>query len=343
MSILFNKNPLVVNPELAELIGLNEAIILQQLHYWIQKSNFEKDGKKWVYNSYKEWQKQFKFWSVDTIKRTMNKLKKMNLIEIKQLSNSKLDKTNYYSINYQELELLSVPNAKGQNAPMENSNLPQREGQNAPMEECKMPSSYKNNNLITETTTETTNRDYTENKYIIKPLSSFEKCDECKRKAKMQIGDKKLCGQHSRIELTKIGELEAYKNYLDDDEKTTLLQKCLSDYNIQLLLKEMNLENSQLAELLEYRKELKKPLKTIRGVIAMLRNIQATMRTHNKTFDEVFEIMAENEWQSIKPEYIANLQAQKRQSSKKDIVEAHISEAQKAIAMRKARLANQGA
>ena len=123
--------------------------------------------------------------------------------------------------------------------------------------------------------------------------------------------------------------------------KKSFLLELLENYNIQLLLKEMNLENSQLAELLEYRKELKKPLKTIRGVIAMLRNIQATMRTHQKSFDEVFEIMAENEWQSIKPEYIANLQAQKRQSSKKDIVEANISEAQKAIAMRKARLAKQ--
>jgi len=44
--MLFDKYPLVINPRLAALIGLNEAIILQQVHYWIKlneedKKNFE--------------------------------------------------------------------------------------------------------------------------------------------------------------------------------------------------------------------------------------------------------------------------------------------------------------
>ena len=57
--LLLNEQPLVVLPELACKIGLNEAIILQQLNYWINKSTKTYDGKQWVYNTYNDWQKQF--------------------------------------------------------------------------------------------------------------------------------------------------------------------------------------------------------------------------------------------------------------------------------------------
>ena len=52
MSLLISEPPLQVLPSLAVKIGLNEAIILQQVHYWLLKSNNIRDGYKWVYNSY---------------------------------------------------------------------------------------------------------------------------------------------------------------------------------------------------------------------------------------------------------------------------------------------------
>ena len=59
-NLLYNKRPLIVNPELACIIGLNEAIILQQVHYWIEKkkeSNIDfHDGRYWAYNTYEGWQ-----------------------------------------------------------------------------------------------------------------------------------------------------------------------------------------------------------------------------------------------------------------------------------------------
>jgi len=78
--LLFNEQPLVKLPELACKIGLNEAVILQQLNYWIMKSNNIHDGKRWVYNTYSGWQKQFPWWSLSTIKRSLKKLKTMGLI-----------------------------------------------------------------------------------------------------------------------------------------------------------------------------------------------------------------------------------------------------------------------
>ena len=60
--LLINEPPLQVLPSLACAVGLNEALILQQFHYWLQHSNNIKDGHKWIYNSYQEWHKQFPFW-----------------------------------------------------------------------------------------------------------------------------------------------------------------------------------------------------------------------------------------------------------------------------------------
>lgn len=74
--LLIDDYPIQVLPKLAVEIGLNEAIILQQMHYWLNTSNHKYDGKKWIYNSYPEWQKQFPFWSLITIKRAIYSLEK---------------------------------------------------------------------------------------------------------------------------------------------------------------------------------------------------------------------------------------------------------------------------
>ena len=62
-SLLIDEHPLVVLPSLAKEIGLNEAIMLQQIHFWISKRKHLKGGKHWVYNTYDGWADQFPFWS----------------------------------------------------------------------------------------------------------------------------------------------------------------------------------------------------------------------------------------------------------------------------------------
>ena len=39
MSLLMTSQPIVINRDLACRIGLNEAIVLQQLHYWLNETN----------------------------------------------------------------------------------------------------------------------------------------------------------------------------------------------------------------------------------------------------------------------------------------------------------------
>lgn len=157
MSLLFTRKPIVVNADLAERIGLNEAIVLQQLNYWISDSTAgeEHDGRKWVYNTFEEWQRDnFPFWSVDTVKRTFTKLKRLGLVEVKQLRKSKHDHTNFYTIVYTHA-LLSD---KGNLHQSSRANCNDPSGQNAPDGQGKtpQPGGAECTNLHTETTTETT-------------------------------------------------------------------------------------------------------------------------------------------------------------------------------------------
>lgn len=111
--LLINEQPLVVLPSLAKKIGLNEAIMLQQIHFWLTRKPHEKDGRQWIYNTYAEWATQFPFWSESTIKRTIRSLEKKGLIITGNFNKAKFDKTKWYTIDYDKLEDLSSPS--GQN------------------------------------------------------------------------------------------------------------------------------------------------------------------------------------------------------------------------------------
>lgn len=143
--LLIEESPLQVLPSLAVAIGLNEAIVVQQVHYWLGKKDVGvvKNGHKWVYNTVSEWQEQFPFWSADTVRRTLASLKKGGLLIGACLSENAFDKTMYYRIDYDVL------------AAIEDGKLQSSGGGN-------LPSSGAANASIlldrTETTTETTQR-----------------------------------------------------------------------------------------------------------------------------------------------------------------------------------------
>ena len=61
MSLLMPSRPIVINPDLAYSIGLNEAIALQQVNYWLKEttSGLERDGVRWIYNTNEQWLEQF--------------------------------------------------------------------------------------------------------------------------------------------------------------------------------------------------------------------------------------------------------------------------------------------
>lgn len=121
-NLLLNDKPLIILPSLAEKTGLNESIVLQQLHYWLQESKNNRDGFKWVYNTYSDWKKQFPFWSDKTIRRIITKLENEGLIISGNYNKLGIDKTKWYRIDYEKLEILTSPS--GQNDQMEGTNCP---------------------------------------------------------------------------------------------------------------------------------------------------------------------------------------------------------------------------
>ena len=103
--LLIDDNPLQVLPKLAEAIGLNEAIVIQQLHYWLNKSENIHEGKRWVYNTYQEWKESnFPFWSVQTIGNIFRSLEEKGLIVSKQINVKHWDRKKWYTIEYSELD-----------------------------------------------------------------------------------------------------------------------------------------------------------------------------------------------------------------------------------------------
>jgi hypothetical protein len=104
---LINERLLSVYPTLAAKIGLNEAIIVQQIHYWLDRSDHVFDGKLWIYNTYDEWHAQFPFWSAITIKRTILALEAAGLVEsTSRFNRNPIDKSKWYTLNYQLLNEL---------------------------------------------------------------------------------------------------------------------------------------------------------------------------------------------------------------------------------------------
>ena len=108
--LLINEPPLQVLPSLAQEIGLNEAIMLQQMHYWLLKSANEFTGVKWFYKTLEEWQTEFPFWSAMTIRRTLGSLEKQKIIKIGNFNKKKFDKTKWYTIDYQRVNRRCVQN-----------------------------------------------------------------------------------------------------------------------------------------------------------------------------------------------------------------------------------------
>ena len=107
--LLVNEYPLVVLPTLAAKIGLNEAIMLQQIQYWISHPKaIQKKGRPWHYDTYGKWQLQFPFWSIMTIRRVAGNLRKMKLVIAEPLSSNKSDQTLWYTIDYEELNKIEL-------------------------------------------------------------------------------------------------------------------------------------------------------------------------------------------------------------------------------------------
>lgn len=113
--LLINEVPLMCLPSLAVKIGLNEALFIQQLHYWVDRSKNIIDGRQWVYNTMADWSKQFPFWSQKTLSRTISNLEKQKLVISGNYNQKGYDRTKWYTIDYLALERLEKEQPETEN------------------------------------------------------------------------------------------------------------------------------------------------------------------------------------------------------------------------------------
>ena len=151
---------LIINTELAIILGdLNCAIVLNQINYWIAKNkengkNYY-DGRYWVYNSYENWKlENFPFWSTDTVKRTFTKLENAKIVISGNYNKYAMDKTKWYTIDYDKLQEIVDKYASVQSASIEQCKVHQSN-----VADCTDGNS-KMHQAIPENNTENNLRDY---------------------------------------------------------------------------------------------------------------------------------------------------------------------------------------
>lgn len=181
--LLIDEPPLQVLPSLAVAVGLEKAIILQQLHYWTEAVDFdgrkrgkEREGFRWTYNAVHEWQRQFPFLSERSVKRHFQEMERADpplLFSTDRFNEDRWDRTKWSRINYDALDALvawprpddqeTPDSSSDESAPLDGANLahsmepgwPTRRGQSGPLDGVSLARSLEETETNAKTNAET--------------------------------------------------------------------------------------------------------------------------------------------------------------------------------------------
>ena len=110
---------------IAEKYGINAAIILQNMYYWIEKNRANEkhfhDGYYWTYNSLKAFEELFPYMSTKQIRGALEKLEEEGIIVCGNYNNSTYDRTKWYAITDAGYELFQEGKCIVPKGQMENS------------------------------------------------------------------------------------------------------------------------------------------------------------------------------------------------------------------------------
>ncbi len=177
-----NEPFLVLSPATVKIVGRSAAIVLQQLHYWISSPaqyGQEKDGRRWIYNTYEEWHKQIKVFSTKTIQRAFKTLVDLEIVLSERINKKASDQTLSYTIVYEKLaQLLNIEEFETHQT---EDKMTKSSGQNDPI-------FIKNTNKTTEKT------------FLSENSEKIEIFDLDRNKKKINISDEMLCIWNNIIE-----------------------------------------------------------------------------------------------------------------------------------------------
>lgn len=100
------------NTSVAEKYGIEEAIIIHNIHFWVLKNATNGrhfyDGRYWTYNSRKAFKQLFPYMSEMKIYRTLRKLERMDILLKSGYNELKMDRTNWYAFTDSGLAMLEA-------------------------------------------------------------------------------------------------------------------------------------------------------------------------------------------------------------------------------------------
>lgn len=114
--------------DIAELVGVNAAIIFQSLSFWIKKNeangeNFH-DGSYWTYNTKAAWKKLFPYMGDKQFKAALQKLIDEGLIKTGCYNSKPFDRTLWYALTEKGESMIPKSNLPlAQNRTMENPKI----------------------------------------------------------------------------------------------------------------------------------------------------------------------------------------------------------------------------
>lgn len=103
--LVVSDRPLVIPQALAFEIGLEAALILQQVHYWQSKGELKEDGCKWFHKTFKQWADELPL-SMRAIRAGILKLRKLGLILVERKSARRYYQSNWYRTSKEAIKEL---------------------------------------------------------------------------------------------------------------------------------------------------------------------------------------------------------------------------------------------
>ena len=200
------------NINLAEKYGVDEAIMLNHLFFWIMHNEANNknyyDGHYWTFNSIAAFEKLFPYWTKKQIERVLKSLEKNELIITGNYNKSTYDRTKWYSIPENIINEIKTGTNKMEKCilPNEEMDLPNEENGFTKMVE---PIPYIN----TDNKTQIENKkekgginaiiaSYTTNRELIDCIKDFIKMRAAKKKPVTDRALKMLFKELDRLEST---------------------------------------------------------------------------------------------------------------------------------------------
>lgn len=105
MNFVVEGHQMYYSQRLANIVGIEEAAILQQLHYRLKHQGKKKVGHFWYCQTHHQWTKQHTYWNAAKIGRLLLKLEQRKLIiSTRKFNRFSTDRSKWYRIDYTQLQ-----------------------------------------------------------------------------------------------------------------------------------------------------------------------------------------------------------------------------------------------